>query len=113
LWIEDHEELKALFADDRYQVVVDFTAPSWCRPCQQFAPHYDKAAESAKFQSDVLGRTKFVAVDVDKAPWAMVGYGVQGVPTVTLFRGGESIATLKERTAVKLLAEIRDISREG
>jgi hypothetical protein len=43
----------------------------------------------------------------------MVGYGVQGVPTVTLFRGGESIATLKERTAVKLLAEIRDISREG
>jgi thioredoxin-like negative regulator of GroEL len=80
-------------------VVVDFTAPAWCRPCQQFSPHFDAASEKSE-------DTAFVAVDVDKAPWAMVEYGVQGVPTVMLYRDGHYVKNLQERTAVKLLSEI-------
>jgi thioredoxin-like negative regulator of GroEL len=78
--------------------VVDFTAPSWCRPCQQFAPHFDKAAET----SDAT----FIAVDVDKAPWAMQDFGVRGVPTVARFQNGERVDDLKARTVVALLNEI-------
>lgn len=100
LWIEDANELYDLI-DSAHEVVVDFTAPSWCRPCQQFAPHFDAAAE----KSDAT----FVAVDVDKAPWAMGDYNVRGVPTVMLFRNGEHVGTPKERTVIKLLAEINSL----
>jgi thioredoxin-like negative regulator of GroEL len=97
LWVDDVTELQDLI-DSAHEVVVDFTAPSWCRPCQQFAPHFDKAAE----KSDAT----FVAVDVDKAPWAMADYGVRGVPTVMLYQNGEYVKNLQERSVIKLLAEI-------
>ena len=105
-WIEDEAVLLAAIAHND-AVVIDFTAPSWCVPCQRFAPHYDKAAQSASIQSNMLGRTKFVAVDVDKAPWAVVKLGVQGVPTVMLYERGEYKKNLQERTVIKLLAEIQ------
>ena len=99
-WITDEDDLDAIIADNP-TVVIDFTAPSWCVPCQRFAPHFDKAAKAAD------GVT-FVAVDVDKAPWAMVKFGVQGVPTVMLYKYGEYAKNLQERTVVKLLSEISD-----
>lgn len=82
------------------RVVVKFTAPAWCRPCIQFAPVYKAVAER-----DETG-TKFLAVDVDNAPWAMTDYGVQGVPTVVLFENGERVRDLKERTAIKFMSEL-------
>lgn len=80
------------------KVVVKFTAPAWCGPCRAFAPHYESASEKSE--------AKFVAVDVDNAPWAMQEYGVQAVPTVMLFEDGELVKRLQERTVVKLLQEI-------
>lgn len=97
-WVDDARILEdILSAHD--EVVIDFTAPGWCVPCRQFAPHYDNAAS----KSDA----KFVAVDVDKAPWAMVDYGVQSVPTVMLYKNGRYAKNLQERTVVKLLSEIQ------
>lgn len=99
IWVEDQKQLEDLIEFGN-KVVVDFTAPGWCRPCQQFAPHFDKAAE-------VSDTTTFVAVDVDKAPWAMQDYGVQGVPTVKHFDGGQYVSDLKGRTVVALLNELK------
>lgn len=82
------------------RVVVKFTAPAWCRPCIQFAPVYKAVAERDETA------TKFLAVDVDNAPWAMTDYGVQGVPTVVLFEHGERVRDLKERTAIKFMSEL-------
>jgi thiol-disulfide isomerase/thioredoxin len=109
-WVESKEDFDALLSNSDY-VVVDFTAPSWCRPCQQFAPHFEKAADAASVRSDMLGRATFVAVDVDKAPWAMEDYGVQGIPTVKLISRLHTPlepVTLKERTVIKLLDEINN-----
>lgn len=106
-WVTSRSDFNDLLETED-AVVVDFTAPAWCRPCQQFAPHFDKAADNAFFQSDMLGRTKFIAVDVDNAPWAMEDFGVRGVPTVKLFVGGQEVSDLKERTVVKFLSEIRN-----
>jgi thiol-disulfide isomerase/thioredoxin len=97
-WIEDKDRLLTVLASSP-DVVIDFTAPSWCIPCQRFAPHYEKAAGNSD--------AKFVAVDVDKAPWAMLDYGVQGVPTVMLYRDGKFEKNLQERTVIKLLTEIQ------
>lgn len=97
LEITDAGELRDLI-DSEPRVVVKFTAPAWCQPCIQFAPHFKTAAA----KSDAT----FVAVDVDNAHWAMVDYGVRGVPTVVLFENGVRVRDLKERTALKLLSEL-------
>lgn len=96
-WVDDARILEDMI-DAHDEVVIDFTAPAWCQPCKQFAPHFDNAAS----KSDA----KFVAVDVDKAPWAMVDYGVRGVPTVMLYRDGQYVKNLQERTVIKLLGEL-------
>lgn len=96
-WIENKEEFDSLISSDE-KVVVDFTAPAWCQPCKQFAPHYDLAAE----RSDAT----FVAVDVDKAPWAVTAYGIRGVPTVMLFEDGHYVKNIVGRTVVQVLSEI-------
>jgi len=95
--INEQDALEEIIAGND-TVVVDFSAPAWCVPCMRFAPHFEKAAE----KSDA----KFVAVDVDKAEFAMVEYGVQGVPTVMLFKNGQYVKHLKERNVVKLLNEM-------
>lgn len=101
VWVEDASEFQRIL-DSNQEVVVDFSAPAWCIPCQRFAPHFDAAST----KSDA----KFVAVDVDKAEWAMVDYGVRGVPTVKLFRNGQFVTDLakspQDRTVIKLLNEI-------
>lgn len=95
--ITEQESLEKIITEND-TVIVNFGALSWCIPCQRFAPHYEMASE----KSDAT----FVHVDVDNAPWVMVEYGVQGVPTVMLFRDGEYVNHLKERSAINLLKEI-------
>lgn len=98
LEVNDHDKFQSII-DSGETVVVDFAAPAWCAPCRGFAPHFDKASEQL---NDVV----FVAVDIDKAAWAMEEYGVQSVPTVMLFRDGQYEKNLQERTVLKLVPEI-------
>lgn len=79
--------------------VVMFTQPRTCAPCRQFRPHYERAAE----QSDL----NFLYVDLDVVPNAMVEYRLMKVPTVYLFRNGQYLTELQNRTAVSLLNEIK------
>ena len=103
IWVETDQDFDDIL-NGAENVVVDFTAPGWCRPCQQFAPHFERAASSLADSGD---DTVFVAVDVDKAPWAMQEYGVQSVPTVKRFVNGEYVSDLKGRTVVALLNELK------
>lgn len=80
------------------EVVIRFTAP-WCGPCRQLAPHIEKVAEKRP-------ETTFVYVDVDKAPWAVVEFGIQSVPQVVLYRDGDYDRHLTGRTAVQILSEL-------
>lgn len=95
--VENEEDFNQ-YIEDNDRVVVDFWA-TWCGPCARFAPHFEKASES------VDGVT-FLTVDVDKAPWAMADYGVQGVPTVMLFEDGQYAKNIQERTTIRLIGEL-------
>jgi thioredoxin 1 len=101
IWIHSQEDLEGVIASgDR--VVVDFTAPAWCRPCQAFAPHYERAADN---EDGII----FLAVDVDNNPWAMQEYGVRGVPTVKLFDNAEYVRDIKApQGALPFLSDIRE-----
>lgn len=68
-------------------VVVDFYA-SWCAPCKMLAPIVDKLA--VEFD----GRVKFVKVNVEEEFLLADQYGIHGVPTLVLLRGGIVVDTL-------------------
>jgi thioredoxin 1 len=67
-------------------VLVDFTA-DWCQPCKMIDPIVTQLAG----QWD--GKVKVVKLDADQNPNIMMQYGVMGIPTLMLFKGGE----IKER----------------
>lgn len=65
-------------------LLVDFHA-TWCQPCKVQAPILQEVAGVVKTNATII------KVDVDKNPQVAVKYGVQGVPTLVLFKKGEVI----------------------
>lgn len=78
------------FADDVLSadkpVLVDYWA-TWCGPCRQIAPALEEIA------GEFDGRLEVVKVDIDENPETPGRYGVRGVPTLMIFKGGEPVAT--------------------
>jgi len=67
-------------------VLVDFWA-EWCGPCKMIAPVLDELAE------EFDGRLKICKVDVDANPDIPPKFGIRGIPTLIVFKGGNAEAT--------------------
>ncbi len=63
-------------------VLVDFWA-SWCRPCLMVGPIIEEIAD------EYSGRAKVVKVDVDESKQVAGSMGINSIPTIALFQGGE------------------------
>ncbi len=62
-------------------VLVDFSA-AWCGPCKMQKPVLEKFSAAHP-------NVKVVMVDVDQSPRVAQQQGVQAMPTLMLFNGGE------------------------
>jgi len=85
-------------------VLVDFTAV-WCQPCKMIDPIVKQLAVEWE------GKVKVVKLDADQNPNVMMQYGVLGIPTLMLFKGGEIKERLtgfqpKDRLVAKVLPHV-------
>jgi len=63
-------------------VLVDFWAV-WCGPCKAIAPIVDSLAAT------YAGKLKVAKVNVDENGATPSRYGIRGIPTLLLFKGGK------------------------
>ena len=67
-------------------IVVDFWA-EWCGPCKQIGPTLEEIS------NEMANEIIIAKHNIDNEPNTPTKYGVRGIPTMLLFKGGELKAT--------------------
>lgn len=73
---------KEVLQEGQLPVLVDFWAP-WCGPCRIVSPIVEELA------SKHAGKLKVAKMNVDDNPKTPGQYGIRGIPTLILFKGGQ------------------------
>ena len=67
-------------------IVVDFWA-EWCGPCKMIGPILEEISDEMNDQITIAKH------NIDEEPNTPTKYGVRGIPTMLIFKGGELKAT--------------------
>ena len=65
-------------------ILVDFWA-EWCGPCKMLAPVLERVGKAN------AGKIAIGKMNVDENPETPQKYGIQGIPTLLIFKGGEVV----------------------
>jgi thioredoxin 1 len=80
--------------------LLDFSAV-WCGPCKMLTPIVEKIAD------ENTGKVKVGKLDIDDSPGVAAKFGIRGVPTVVVFKGGKEsgrhVGVTNKETLLKLI----------
>ena len=75
-------------ANSDVPILVDFYA-TWCGPCQMMS----KILELVNIELN--GQVRIMKIDTDKYPQIASNHQIQALPTLVLFKGGQSVDRLE------------------
>ena len=81
----DDDTFQRTISESQVPVLVDFYA-DWCGPCKMMAPFVDELA--AKY----TGKALVAKLDTDRAQRAAAPFGIRGIPTTIVFKGGKEFS---------------------
>ena len=81
----DDDSFARTVADSAVPVFVDFYA-DWCGPCKMMAPFVEQVAR------ENVGRAIIAKLDTDRNQRTAGGFGIRGIPTTIVFKGGAPVA---------------------
>jgi thioredoxin 1 len=84
-----------------HPVLVDFWA-AWCAPCRMLAPTVEAVAEK------YAGNALVVKLNVDENPSVSQRYGIKGIPTLILFKGGKEEERVVGATSKEAISRMID-----
>ena len=73
---------------------------SWCGPCRAVGPIIDELA------GEYAGKVRIVKMNVDENPATPTKFGIRAIPTLVLFKNGE---TLEQITGAVTKAAMKDL----
>jgi thioredoxin 1 len=80
--------------------LLDFSAV-WCGPCKVLTPIVEKLAD------EYQGKVRVGKLDIDDSPGVASKFGIRGVPTVLVFKGGQEsgrhVGVTNRETLLKLV----------
>lgn len=82
-------------------VLVDFWA-EWCGPCRMIAPSVEAVAE------EYAGKAGVMKMNVDENPTVPNQFGIRGIPTLILFKGGQEQERIVGAVSREALAKVID-----
>jgi thioredoxin 1 len=97
------ENFDQLVSENEF-VLIDFWA-SWCGPCRQFAPVYEKAAEE---NPDLV----FGKVDTEAQPELASAFGISSIPTLMIVRDQVAVFSQPGALPAPVLADLIGQARE-
>jgi thioredoxin 1 len=78
-------------------VLVDFWA-EWCMPCKALTPTIDELA------NEFAGKAKVGKLNTESNNQMPIKYGVQAIPTIIVFKGGQIVKKFVGLTSKRELA---------
>jgi thioredoxin 1 len=95
---------KSEVLDSEQPVLVDFWAP-WCPPCRKISPMVDELA------SENVGAAKIGKVNIDDNQQSAFKYGIEAIPTILIFKGGQPVQRFQGIPAKARVQEALDSAK--